>query len=36
MGRSPLQTLVQDHLPPPYSWEDLHFLLWLKPPTFSV
>ena len=35
MGRSPLQTLVRDYLPP-HSWEDLHFLLWLKPPTFSV
>lgn len=24
-----MQTLVQDSLPV-YSWEDLHFLLWLK------
>lgn len=30
MGRSRVPTLVQDGLPS-YSWEDLHFLLWLKP-----
>lgn len=25
-----MQTLVQNSLPS-YTWEDLHFLLWLKP-----
>lgn len=28
-----MQTVVQDRLPT-YSWEDLHFLLWLKTPTY--
>lgn len=28
-GQEPMQGLVQNGLPP-YSWEELHFLLWLK------
>lgn len=28
-GQEPMQRLVQDGLPS-YSWEELHFLLWLK------